>query len=81
MHVQEMLLEDFVKPHIFGTPEQCAKSIQRYVDVGVTYFMLYFPHIDELRSYNFSPKTSYPFSVEDKVKPDVNNSEPDSIFL
>lgn len=41
--VQKISLEDFVKPHIFGTPKMCIRKIKQYVDVGVEYFMLCFP--------------------------------------
>jgi alkanesulfonate monooxygenase SsuD/methylene tetrahydromethanopterin reductase-like flavin-dependent oxidoreductase (luciferase family) len=30
------------RPPIFGTPEQCMEQIQRYIDVGVTFFIMRF---------------------------------------
>ena len=29
---------------IVGTPEECVEQIRRYVDAGITYFFLLFPH-------------------------------------
>jgi len=48
--VQEMSFEDFVEPHIFGTPKLCIRKIKQYMNVGVEYFMLCFPCSDILRS-------------------------------
>ena len=35
--------EDYVKNRIVGTPEECIKRIQEYVDIGFTYFIVNFP--------------------------------------
>ena len=37
---------------IIGTPSDCVKRIQKYVDCGVSYFMLSTPDITDLRSLN-----------------------------
>jgi len=47
-------LGDFAKTNLAGTPEQCLSSIQQYVDLGVTFFMLFFgdlPSTDGLRLF------------------------------
>jgi F420-dependent oxidoreductase-like protein len=47
-------LEDFKQYTLVGTVEDCLKGFQAYVDLGVTYFMLYFadlPSIDGLRLF------------------------------
>lgn len=35
-------VEDFKKHSFIATPEECKRKIRQYVDVGVTYFMLFF---------------------------------------
>lgn len=36
--------------YVAGTPEQCIGELQRYKDLGVTYFILYFPDAAEIES-------------------------------
>jgi alkanesulfonate monooxygenase SsuD/methylene tetrahydromethanopterin reductase-like flavin-dependent oxidoreductase (luciferase family) len=50
-------LEEYRKGNLFATPEQCMERLQGYVDLGVTYFMLYFgdlPNTDSLRLFSES---------------------------
>ena len=35
-------MDEFRKGNLSGTPNECKKQLQVYVDLGVTYFMLYF---------------------------------------
>ena len=35
-------MDEFRKSNLSGTPNECKKQLQVYVDLGVTYFMLYF---------------------------------------
>ena len=47
-------LEDFKKTTLMGTPVECIEQLQVYVDLGVTYFMLFFadlPSLDGLRLF------------------------------
>ena len=47
-------LEDFKKSTLSGTPDECIKQLQVYVDLGVTYFMLFFgdlPRLDGLKLF------------------------------
>ena len=47
-------LEDFKKTTLAGTPDECIARLQVYVDLGVTYFMLFFadfPSLDGLRLF------------------------------
>ena len=50
-------LEEFraqMEHAIVGTPEQCVRQLTRYVDAGITYFFLLFPHpiaLDQLRLF------------------------------
>ena len=47
-------LEDFRKTALAGTPDGCRVQLQVYVDLGVTYFMLFFadlPSIDGLKLF------------------------------
>jgi F420-dependent oxidoreductase-like protein len=49
-----MSLEDFQKSALAGTPDQCREKLQPYLDLGVTYFMLFFadlPSIDGLKLF------------------------------
>ena len=48
-------LEDFKKTTLMGTPDECIEQLQVYVDLGVTYFMLFFadfPSLDGLRLFS-----------------------------
>jgi alkanesulfonate monooxygenase SsuD/methylene tetrahydromethanopterin reductase-like flavin-dependent oxidoreductase (luciferase family) len=50
-------LKDFQKVTLAGTPEECRERLQVYVDLGVTYFMLFFadlPNVDGLRLFSQS---------------------------
>lgn len=50
-----MILEEFKKSTLVGTPEECREHFKMYVDLGVTYFMLYFadlPSTDGLRLFD-----------------------------
>ncbi len=52
--------KEFMKANFVGTPEECIKQIQRYVDVGVTYFMLYFGDFPSLRGLKLFARTVLP---------------------
>jgi len=41
--------KEFVKRNLVGTPDQIISQIQGFVDIGVTYFMLRFPDMIELK--------------------------------
>ena len=46
--------EYFIQSSFVGNPKECVKLLRQYVDVGVTYFMLYFgdfPDLDGLRLF------------------------------
>jgi len=47
-------LEDFKQYTLISTPKDCVPSFQAYIDLGVSYFMLYFadlPNLDGLRLF------------------------------
>ncbi len=49
-----MTLTDFKKATLVGLPEECVEPLQAYLDLGVTYFMLYFadlPKVDSLKLF------------------------------
>jgi F420-dependent oxidoreductase-like protein len=49
-----MNLVEFKKCTLAGTPDECKKHLQAYIDLGVTYFMLYFtdlPSLEGLRLF------------------------------
>ena len=50
-------LEDFKKTTLAGTPDECIEQLQVYVDLGVTYFMLFFGDLPSLDGLNCLPKT------------------------
>ena len=41
-------LEDFEKTSLIGTPDECVRKLQPYVDLGVTHFMLFFGELTSL---------------------------------
>ncbi len=50
----KMSLEDYKKGTLAGTPDECKKQLRIYIDLGVTYFILYFadlPSTDGLKLF------------------------------
>ena len=47
--VRKIPLEEYESQHIIGTPEQCVEKIRQFMDFGITYFMLVFPDMSDLR--------------------------------
>ena len=48
-------MDEFREGNLSGTPNECKKQLQSYVDLGVTYFMLYFadlPSTDGLKLFS-----------------------------
>jgi F420-dependent oxidoreductase-like protein len=43
-----MAREDFEKGSFVGTPDECAAMMRAYVDLGVTYFMLFFGDLPDM---------------------------------
>ncbi len=42
-------LEDFMRTNFVGTPEDCIKQLQQYMNLGVTQFMLFFGDLPDLK--------------------------------
>lgn len=47
--IREQPLQYYLESRIVGTPDQCITKILKYVDVGVTYFILLFPDILKMK--------------------------------
>jgi alkanesulfonate monooxygenase SsuD/methylene tetrahydromethanopterin reductase-like flavin-dependent oxidoreductase (luciferase family) len=43
-------IEEFIRPRIVGTPQECVEQVRRYLEAGVTDFILYFPDAAQIRS-------------------------------
>ncbi|MCW4034643.1 MAG: TIGR03560 family F420-dependent LLM class oxidoreductase [Candidatus Bathyarchaeota archaeon] len=52
--------KDFVKSNFVGTPEECVKHVQKYVDVGVNHFMLFFGDLPSLRGLKIFAESVVP---------------------
>jgi F420-dependent oxidoreductase-like protein len=48
--VRKLSLNEYLNKNIAGTPEQCVEKIQKYVDLGVTYFIPHFPFAKDLKA-------------------------------
>jgi len=48
-NVLGLTLEEFKQTSLVGTPKQCREQLQFYIDLGVTYFMLYFADLPSVR--------------------------------
>jgi alkanesulfonate monooxygenase SsuD/methylene tetrahydromethanopterin reductase-like flavin-dependent oxidoreductase (luciferase family) len=57
---RETCFKDFILRNIFGSPDNCIKSIQRYIDAGVKYFMLDFYDPTELKQLQLFAKQVIP---------------------
>jgi F420-dependent oxidoreductase-like protein len=54
---KSVALEDFEKTSLIGTPDECTKKLQPYVDLGVTHFMLFFGDLPNLGSLRLFAET------------------------
>jgi alkanesulfonate monooxygenase SsuD/methylene tetrahydromethanopterin reductase-like flavin-dependent oxidoreductase (luciferase family) len=53
-NVAGLSMEEFKKTAFTGTPQQCREQLKVYVDLGATFFMLYFsdlPSVDGLKLF------------------------------
>jgi alkanesulfonate monooxygenase SsuD/methylene tetrahydromethanopterin reductase-like flavin-dependent oxidoreductase (luciferase family) len=50
-------LEDFERTSLIGTPDECVRKMQPYVDLGVTHFMLFFGDLPNLSSLQLFAET------------------------
>jgi len=48
--------ERIMRQGIIGTPDECVKKLQEYIDIGITYFILYLPDITEPQTLDFFAK-------------------------
>jgi F420-dependent oxidoreductase-like protein len=54
---KSVALEDFERTSLIGTPNECVRKMQPYVDLGVTYFMLFFGDLPKLSSLRLFAET------------------------
>jgi alkanesulfonate monooxygenase SsuD/methylene tetrahydromethanopterin reductase-like flavin-dependent oxidoreductase (luciferase family) len=54
---KSVALEDFERTALIGTPDECVKKMQPYVDLGVTHFMLFFGDLPNLGSLRLFAET------------------------
>ena len=52
--------KEHLKFKLVGTPEQCIEQLERLVELGTTYFIFYFTHALETRSYELFAKEVIP---------------------
>ncbi|MGE5574979.1 MAG: TIGR03560 family F420-dependent LLM class oxidoreductase [Ignavibacteria bacterium] len=50
-------LKEFRKDNLAGTPDECRERLQVYLDLGVTYFTLFFADLPNLRGLRLFAKT------------------------
>jgi F420-dependent oxidoreductase-like protein len=54
---KSVTLEDFERTSLIGTPDECARKLQQYVDLGVTHFMLFFGDLPDFSSLGLFAET------------------------
>ena len=54
---KSVALEDFERTSLIGTPDECVKKLQPYVDLGVTHVMLFFGDLPNLSSLQLFAET------------------------
>lgn len=54
LHAPSVSREEYLRRRIYGTPDECASKLKKYVQMGASYFMFYFPDSVELE-----PVTSF----------------------
>jgi len=50
-------MSDFKKTSLVGTPEECLRKMQAYMDLGVTFFMLFFADLPSTKSMRVFAET------------------------
>ncbi len=60
---KSITLEDFERTSLIGTPDECARKLQPYGDLGVTHFMLFFGDLP-----NFSSLSLFAETVAKKIQ-------------
>jgi F420-dependent oxidoreductase-like protein len=55
--LKSVTLEDFERSALIGTPDECVRKMQPYVDLGVTHFMLFFGDLPNLSSLRLFAET------------------------
>ncbi len=53
-------IEDFKRSSLVGTPEDCLEVLRVYIDLGATYFMLYFGDLPDLGSLRLFSEAIFP---------------------
>jgi len=56
--------QEELREKIVGTPEQCIEQLKRFVEVGTTYFILYFTNALETRSHELFAKDVIPEFID-----------------
>lgn len=69
---ENVSLRDFKKANLVGTPEECVRKMQQYVDLGVTFFMLFFADLPNVKSVRIFAET-----VAEKAQKTDFGSPPD----
>jgi alkanesulfonate monooxygenase SsuD/methylene tetrahydromethanopterin reductase-like flavin-dependent oxidoreductase (luciferase family) len=54
---KNMRRADFEKFSLVGSPDECAAKLSPYLDLGVTYFMLFFADLPETNSLRLFAET------------------------
>lgn len=58
--VRAMDPKEFSKSHIVGTPEECIKQIDAFINLGINYFIFICPEVANLKSMNIFSETVQP---------------------
>jgi len=64
--IRRMPVEEYKSRCVVGTPEECAKRIEQYMNVGASYFILHFPDMLKIKPLEVFAK---------RVMPIIKNSE------
>jgi F420-dependent oxidoreductase-like protein len=54
---KSVALEDFERTSLIGSPDECVRKLQPYIDLGVTHFMLFFGDLSNLSSLRLFAET------------------------
>jgi alkanesulfonate monooxygenase SsuD/methylene tetrahydromethanopterin reductase-like flavin-dependent oxidoreductase (luciferase family) len=54
---KSVALSDFERTSLIGTPDECVRQMQPYVDLGVTHFMLFFGNLPNLSGLRLFAET------------------------
>ncbi len=59
-HIRKQTMEEYLSTRVSGTPDECIKGIQNYLDIGMEYLIFMFPRLGKLKGPELFSKEVLP---------------------